>query len=82
MFSEDPVAQVVISVLVGIVLVVASISRLNRLDPREPPAAKSTVPLLGHIFGLLRNGTAYFQQLWWALARRLVNFPLSQLMYA
>ncbi|CRG86383.1 7-alpha-hydroxycholest-4-en-3-one 12-alpha-hydroxylase [Talaromyces islandicus] len=63
MSSEISPIQGFISVLVAIVLIVASIARLNGVDSREPPAAKPTVPLLGHVFGLLWNGTAYFQQL-------------------
>jgi hypothetical protein len=64
MFSEILSSPVIFPVFVAIILVVASIARLNRLDPREPPAAEPTIPLLGHIFGLLWNGMAYFQQLW------------------
>jgi hypothetical protein len=32
-------------------------------DPREPPVVGSTIPVLGHIFGLLRFGVGYFAQL-------------------
>jgi hypothetical protein len=64
MFPEILSTPVIVPVLVAIVLIVASIARLNSLDPREPPAAEPTIPFLGHIFGLLWNGTAYFQKLW------------------
>lgn len=29
-------------------------------DPREPPVIRPTVPLIGHIIGLLRYGTDYY----------------------
>ncbi|KAH7014196.1 cytochrome P450 [Microdochium trichocladiopsis] len=31
-----------------------------RLDPREPPLLKPTIPLVGHIIGLIRNGVDFF----------------------
>ena len=30
-------------------------------DPREPPLVTSRVPFIGHILGLLRHGTRYYQ---------------------
>jgi hypothetical protein len=32
-------------------------------DPREPPVVGSMIPVLGHIFGLMRFGVGYFAQL-------------------
>lgn len=29
-------------------------------DPREPPVIPPTIPLIGHIVGLLRYGTEYY----------------------
>jgi hypothetical protein len=29
-------------------------------DPREPPRIPSKIPVLGHVFGLLRHGTGYY----------------------
>jgi len=45
--------------------VVAFLYRFSpaRLDPREPPALKATIPLIGHIIGLLRHGIDYFARL-------------------
>ena len=33
----------------------------TRLDSREPPLVKPNVPLLGHVFGMARQGPKYFQ---------------------
>ena len=30
-------------------------------DPREPPLVTSRIPFIGHILGLLRYGTRYYQ---------------------
>ncbi|KAJ0413965.1 cytochrome P450 [Aspergillus carlsbadensis] len=29
-------------------------------DPREPPVVGTTIPVLGHVFGMLRHGVGYF----------------------
>lgn len=29
-------------------------------DPREPPVISPTIPLIGHIIGLMRYGTDYY----------------------
>ena len=34
-----------------------------RYDPKEPPVIPSTIPYVGHIIGLLRHGTKYFEDL-------------------
>jgi hypothetical protein len=34
-----------------------------RMDPREPPVLKPTIPLVGHIVGLARHGVNYFDSL-------------------
>jgi hypothetical protein len=30
--------------------------------PGEPPRARSKIPLIGHLLGLIKSGTAYFTQ--------------------
>lgn len=46
-------------------VIVAFLYRFSpaRLDPREPPALKAAIPLIGHIIGLLRHGIDYFDRL-------------------
>ncbi len=34
-----------------------------KIDPREPPYLKPSIPWLGHIVGLVKEGANYFQQL-------------------
>jgi hypothetical protein len=34
-----------------------------RDDPAEPPRAKSPLPLIGHLLGLIKSGTLYFSQI-------------------
>ena len=31
----------------------------SRNDPREPPSVSSKVPILGHLFGVIRHGLPY-----------------------
>ena len=31
-------------------------------DSREPPVLRSSIPYIGHIIGLLRHGTRYYEQ--------------------
>lgn len=39
-------------------------SRLSvRVDPREPPILKPTIPYVGHIIGLLTHQNSYFEKL-------------------
>lgn len=49
-------------VVLGIVIFLYSVEILFNLrdDPREPPRISPRVPLLGHILGLMRNGTSYY----------------------
>lgn len=35
----------------------------NRVDPREPPEIKPTIPVVGHIINLVRNGLSYYTKL-------------------
>lgn len=53
----------------SIILAVAAVLLIIRqrlalqLDPREPPILKPRIPYIGHIIGLLRYHTAYFDHL-------------------
>ena len=33
--------------------------------PKEPPVVTSSIPLIGHIIGLIWHGTRYYQKLRW-----------------
>ena len=33
------------------------------LDPREPPLAKTSIPIIGHAIGIMRNSFNYYAQL-------------------
>ncbi len=33
------------------------------MDPREPPLIRPKIPLVGHLIGMLRYQTAYFEKL-------------------
>ena len=35
----------------------------NKHDPREPPLAKSTIPVIGHAIGIMRKSFNYYAQL-------------------
>lgn len=37
-----------------------------QMDPREPPAVKPVIPLVGHIVGLVRHGVDFFEVLRYA----------------
>jgi len=38
-----------------------------QLGPQEPPILKPRIPYIGHIIGLLRHHSAYFDKLWYAV---------------
>lgn len=35
----------------------------NKVDPREPPEIKPTIPVVGHLINLVRNGLSYYTKL-------------------
>jgi hypothetical protein len=37
------------------------------LDPREPPVLQSRIPFIGHIIGMVAEGTLYFKKLGWVI---------------
>jgi hypothetical protein len=60
------VANLTSAQCVGITTVVVIVSLLFRfaspqIDPREPPAIKPGIPIVGHIVGLIRHGVDYFE---------------------
>jgi hypothetical protein len=52
-------------------------SRLSvRVDPREPPILKPTIPYIGHIIGLFTQQSSYFEKLRFVFLPVIVSFPL------
>ena len=53
--------------LVAIALLLAGMlffySHLTMRDPREPPQAPTSIPLVGHLMGLMRSKFNYYVQL-------------------
>lgn len=43
--------------------VLAKLALPKKYDLREPPVVPSSVPYVGHIFGILRYGASYFRYL-------------------
>lgn len=50
-----------IAVVLAMSLVVAS--KMGELDAKEPPLLKPRIPLIGHLFGMLRWQVGYMQML-------------------
>ncbi|PKY06741.1 cytochrome P450 [Aspergillus campestris IBT 28561] len=50
------------------------LSRRQKRDPREPPAVGSSIPIIGHLLGLLWYGTEYF-----SLMAEKYNYPIFSL---
>jgi hypothetical protein len=51
------VAALGFAIAIGVLL--SNLLRV-KIDPREPPIIHPTVPLLGHIIGLLKEGPRFF----------------------
>ena len=45
----------------GIVVVLLWRVFAVKLDPNEPPALKSSIPVVGHLIGLVRNAHNYYR---------------------
>jgi hypothetical protein len=56
---------VVITTAIAIVLAVSLVvaSKIGELDAKEPPLLKPRIPLIGHLFGMLRWQVGYMQML-------------------
>ncbi|KAK1833408.1 cytochrome P450 [Podospora conica] len=53
-------AQCILAAVAVAILAVLYRFSPARIDPREPPPLKASIPLIGHIIGLLRHGIDYF----------------------
>jgi hypothetical protein len=57
----------IVGIVVGVIAIaIALIQRAFRIkyDHREPPIVSSGIPLIGHLLGMIRNGTSYIDALW------------------
>lgn len=52
-------------VILGLIILAYGAEFLMGLrdDPREPPRVKTRIPLIGHIFGMIREGKLYYNSL-------------------
>ena len=57
----QPSQILLIGFIIFVGLVILALNCLSlKLDPLEPPLLKPSIPLIGHIIGLLRHGVDYF----------------------
>jgi hypothetical protein len=56
---------VLLSAVVVLGLAVLSLKRLlyPTYDPREPPALRPKIPIVGHAFSIVREGGGYYERL-------------------
>lgn len=60
--------------LTAIILLVVTIALLNvypKIDSREPPALKPTIPVIGHLIGLLKYQNSYHKILLYVRLKRV-----------
>ncbi|KAL9105199.1 MAG: hypothetical protein Q9187_008767, partial [Circinaria calcarea] len=58
----DVTTLVVLAVATGLYFILEYFMGI-KLDPKEPPLISSTIPYVGHIIGLIRNGTRYYAKM-------------------
>jgi len=71
--TTDPTLLVVVVTGAATLVVVAVMSRMLSHDPREPPLAKSSIPIVGHMVGMATRKFDYYLDLWYVQRRRLVT---------
>lgn len=62
----EGVSYVALVLVLGTALFLGALAKLassTRADVREPPVVPSSVPFVGHVFGIFRYGASYFQYL-------------------
>jgi hypothetical protein len=55
----DASPLVILSVATGLVFLCWQCLFTSTLDPREPPEVKPTIPVLGHLFGMVWHRAEY-----------------------
>lgn len=48
---------------IPVVLALLIFKSFSKHDPREPPRVHTTIPVIGHILGILRHGIPYYGML-------------------
>lgn len=63
-FLREAVGSGLVTTLLG-ALAVMTILYYDRikLDPREPPIVAPTIPIFGHLLGMVMHGSRYFKSL-------------------
>jgi hypothetical protein len=56
----DAISALALLVFIALGSIFALSRAEEKLDPREPPEIKSTIPVFGHLFGLISNGVSYY----------------------
>jgi len=49
----------------------------KKVDPREPLVVASTLPYLGHILGILQNGSKYYKMIRYILKAQYEAYTIS-----
>ena len=55
--------QYIVLIVLGLIFVGYSFDGYGSTDPREPKKLRSSLPLVGHLMGLLAKHTAYYDDL-------------------
>lgn len=61
--ASSVTVAVAVAVVVPLVLVLTKKAFFLPLDAREPPVRRPTIPLVGHIIGLVRESGDYYQRI-------------------
>ncbi|KAH0832633.1 cytochrome P450 [Fonsecaea pedrosoi] len=69
-------ASIIVLILTVIILVAVTVHRGLTIDhsPGEPPIIKPAIPYIGHILGIIRHGTHYFE-----IVNRDTRYPIYTL---
>jgi hypothetical protein len=59
--AMETTAVAALGLVIAIGVLLSNLLRV-KIDPREPPVIHPTVPLLGHIIGLLKEGPRFFRR--------------------
>lgn len=57
----------------GAAVIFLLIQKLSSHDPREPPLAPSSIPVIGHLIGMARRGFNYHVDIWYEHDRCVVD---------
>jgi hypothetical protein len=57
------VVMAVVALTIALLTTILTRFSTPKLDPREPPLAKSTIPFIGHIIGIIQHQSNYHKVL-------------------